>query len=697
MSEITTIRYRPEIDGLRALAVALVLLVHFFPKLAPNGFIGVDIFFVISGYLITSILLTQLQTNQFSLREFYIRRANRIFPALILVLIACICFGWMAMFASEFKLLGRSIASGAGFVANINLFLEGGYWDISGKLKPLLHLWSLGVEEQFYIIWPSLLWALFRSRFNMFAVFIMLLFLSLGWNLYEIKINHEANFYLPFARFWELLAGGCAVYINHPLTFSKLSKKSKTLTMQKVSNLSIFHNHPIKPEQIFNILNNASAFFGLFLIFFSLFFLIPVQEFPGKYAIMPVLGTFFIIVANSTAWINSNLLSNQILVYVGLISFSLYMWHWPLLTFVRIIENGEVSNSYRNIALFITAIFSVATFHIIEKPIRNGSHNRGIKAIVLSATLFACGFSGYLIYTNDGYQSRYVKTNVYEHPGKSDGIESEDANVPIKKIPNLPVQAPAPSKSLFSTGTKVALIGDSNASRLVAGILPCYQNDLITFATPGWPYFVGTGYKPGYVPHSSQTGTKKLTEDSINKIISDDTISVVIIANMYVMYLYQDTLRSDPGTTSEETSSQAYAAGLRRTVKLLTGSGKIVVYVKTIPFLDGVSEVSACLSSSLAFKRKMPEGCIKPLEYVKKQRADYDKIVEDALEGLQVSVFDTLPYFCDRHFCYAARDGVLMYLDMSHLSDAGSHLIGPRLVQFIQDARSGRGDGLSVE
>ena len=175
-----------------------------------NGFIGVDIFFVISGFLITSILLTQLWKGSFSLLDFYIRRVNRIFPALALVVATCLGIGWLTLYANEFKSLGRSIATSAGFVANINFFLEVGYWDISGKLKPLLHLWSLGVEEQFYLLWPLALWAMWTRRVNIMTTCIMVLAFSLAWNLHSIQIDQTATFYLPFARFWELFAGGGA-------------------------------------------------------------------------------------------------------------------------------------------------------------------------------------------------------------------------------------------------------------------------------------------------------------------------------------------------------------------------------------------------------------------------------------------------------------------------------------------------------
>src|SRR5258707_4444828 len=191
--------YRPDIDGLRAVAVTLVILVHAFPSAMHSGFIGVDIFFVISGFVITGILLTQLKDGSFSLKDFYIRRVNRICPALIALLGACIAFGWISLYANEFRLLGRSVATGAGFMANINYYFESGYWDIAAKLKPLLHLWSLGVEEQFYLVWPLLLWAAWSwRRQNVAIVLVGITVLSFACNLWLTRIDQLAAFYLPF-------------------------------------------------------------------------------------------------------------------------------------------------------------------------------------------------------------------------------------------------------------------------------------------------------------------------------------------------------------------------------------------------------------------------------------------------------------------------------------------------------------------
>ncbi len=161
-----SIAYRSDIDGLRALAILPVVLFHAFPQWLPGGFIGVDIFFVISGYLITSILLKDIQQGHYSIKTFYARRVRRIFPALSIVLLFCLALGWVVLTAVEYRALGKHAAGGSGFIANIMLWREAGYFDAAGDTKPLLHLWSLGIEEQFYIVWPLLLYFVFKRSWN---------------------------------------------------------------------------------------------------------------------------------------------------------------------------------------------------------------------------------------------------------------------------------------------------------------------------------------------------------------------------------------------------------------------------------------------------------------------------------------------------------------------------------------------------
>jgi peptidoglycan/LPS O-acetylase OafA/YrhL len=175
---LTHPKYRADIDGLRAIAVLSVVCFHAFPVRLKGGFIGVDIFFVISGYLISTIIFDNLERDSFSFVEFYSRRIKRIFPALLLVLIACLAFGWFALLADEYKQLGKHIAAGAGFVSNFVFWNESGYFDNAAETKPLLHLWTLGIEEQFYIIWPLLLWAAWKRKFNLLTITLVIAIIS---------------------------------------------------------------------------------------------------------------------------------------------------------------------------------------------------------------------------------------------------------------------------------------------------------------------------------------------------------------------------------------------------------------------------------------------------------------------------------------------------------------------------------------
>ena len=235
--------YRGDIDGLRAVAVLLVVAFHAFPRKVPGGFTGVDIFFVISGFLITSLILRSKESGDFSFMDFYARRIKRIFPALIVVLAACLAVGWVVMFPGEFRDLGKHAAAGAGFVANFSFLQEAGYFDITADQKPLLHLWSLGIEEQFYIVWPLLIVLVWRWKNGPLAMAVLICLGSFVWNVALTKINRSQAFYLPFTRFWELMIG-CIVAIattqRLPASLQPLLASSSLSPVPLASPLSLF-------------------------------------------------------------------------------------------------------------------------------------------------------------------------------------------------------------------------------------------------------------------------------------------------------------------------------------------------------------------------------------------------------------------------------------------------------------------------
>ena len=316
----SSIGWRPDIDGLRALAVFAVFVFHAFPKVPvfKGGFVGVDVFFVISGFLISSIIYTQLEKGTFSFWDFYSRRIRRIYPVLLTVLTGCLVFGWFFLLADEYMQLGKHIAGGAGFVSNIVLYFEKGYFDNASATKPLLHLWSLGIEEQFYIFWPLILWVTWKlKRGAMFWVAMVIAAVSMVMNLYWYKSNPSLDFFMPHTRVWELLCGAM-------LAWGILHWKGKAGVMKE----------RLGGDRVNHILSVA----GFTLLIVSIVFM-KERGFPGWQATVPIAATVLVIMAGKEAIINKWILSNRVLVWFGLISYPMYLWHWPLLSMARIVKS----------------------------------------------------------------------------------------------------------------------------------------------------------------------------------------------------------------------------------------------------------------------------------------------------------------------------------------------------------------------
>lgn len=368
--------YRRDIDGLRAVAVLSVLAFHAFPGWVKGGFIGVDIFFVISGYLISGHIFESLEQGRFSLVGFYARRIRRIFPALCLVLVACLAFGWVALLSDEYLQLGKHAAAGAGFISNLVLWQESGYFDNTAATKPLLHLWSLGVEEQFYILWPVLAWAAWRMRVNALAAIVVLAGVSFALNIHFVRSDPVLNFYSPITRFWELLAGAALAQLER-------------------------EKHGIPRPLSCNIQSAG----GCLLLLCGLALTREDAAFPGWWAGLAVLGTVFTISAGPTALINRIVLSNPLFVAVGLISYPLYLWHWPLLSFATLIESNMPTRSIR-ITLVISAfVLATLTYFLVERPLRFGGYRR-LKIVGLVTTMALIGVVGLWIYSKEGLPAR---------------------------------------------------------------------------------------------------------------------------------------------------------------------------------------------------------------------------------------------------------------------------------------------------
>ena len=419
-------KYRADIDGLRAIAVLSVVGFHAFPDWIKGGFIGVDIFFVISGFLIFSIIFSNLEHQSFSLVEFYRRRINRIFPALLTVMFASFVFGWYALLPDEYMQLSKHIVGGVAFVSNFILYQEVSYFDTAANTKPMLHLWSLAIEEQFYFFSPLLMAFAWKRNWNFLAITAVIAILSFAVNIYTINIDPAASFYLPIPRFWELMIGGILAYIT-------------------------LHRPHLLHEY-----KSIQSILGIIFVLVALLFLSSEKAFPGWWALLPTLGAFFLISAGQNAYFNKQVLSSKLLVWFGLISYPLYLWHWPLLTFAQILEDGAPSLDIRISAIFISIALAWITYTLVEKPIRFGGRG-SVKAGVLIFLMAIVGCSGYWIYIRDGFKSRYNEADL--------ALMGFDNKFSVWREMN-----GLAFKQFNGTGKKVLIIGDSFAADLINSI-----------------------------------------------------------------------------------------------------------------------------------------------------------------------------------------------------------------------------------
>ncbi len=367
-------KYRPDIDGLRAVAVLSVLLFHAFPKQLHGGFIGVDIFFVISGFLISTIIFESFERNEFSFIDFYARRIRRIFPALITVMLATFAIGWFVLFPDEYKQLGKHMVGGALFVSNLLLWRESGYFDAAAESKPLLHLWSLGIEEQFYIIFPLLIWFAWRARLNLTSLVALTGILSFTFSLIHIRHDPIGTFYQPQYRFWELMTGSMLALCVMDRTGSM--KKIHAWLEHWAARVIYRRDAALEPG---TVLANFKSWLGITLIIIGLCLINKTMAFPGKLALLPTAGAVLLIWSGPQAFVNKWLLSNRVAVWFGKISYPLYLWHWPLLVYMRMVtEDDKPSYLMRAGILSLAIVLSWLTYRLIEKPIRFGKrpHNQ---------------------------------------------------------------------------------------------------------------------------------------------------------------------------------------------------------------------------------------------------------------------------------------------------------------------------------
>ena len=412
--------YRPDIDGLRGIAVLSVVLYHAAPSLLPGGFVGVDVFFVISGFLITNIIREGLARGDFSLRIFYGRRIRRLFPALALVLVAALAIGWFTLLANEYSQLGRHVAAGAAFLSNFALWQEAGYFDNAAALKPLLHLWSLGIEEQFYLAWPWLAMLLLPRR-RLAAVALPALALgSFTWSVHLSNADPVAAFYSPLSRAWELLAGAMLALAMHARAGGGATRPWTPFL------------HPLA----------GVAGAGLLAAGFAL--TNPRAPFPGLAALLPVGGTVLLIFAGSASDPVRRVFGWRPLVAAGLVSYPLYLWHWMFISFLHVEYQRDPPAHLLAAAVAAAMVLAAFTYLVIERNVR---YRRGAVAPALALLMLAIAAAGYYIHARGGLGDRL---------GRNVAMTAEE--IAIER--NAYWSGPRTLR-FAESGTKVVIFGDS--------------------------------------------------------------------------------------------------------------------------------------------------------------------------------------------------------------------------------------------
>jgi peptidoglycan/LPS O-acetylase OafA/YrhL len=652
--------YRADIDGLRAVAILSVVLYHAFPKLIPGGFVGVDIFFVISGYLISGIILANLERGSFSVLDFYKRRIRRIFPALIVVLLVVIVCGWFTLLREEIRYLGKHLFVGGVFLSNWALYRESGYFDQGAYAKPLLHLWSLAIEEQFYIFWPLMLAGVWRFRFRFTALMGVIAVTSFAANIYWTYTNIDAAFYSPISRFWELMVGGILAYA----------------AVHRFAGLRRF--------------TQLQAIAGAACIIAALLAIKPESRFPGLWALLPTGGAALLISAGPSTVVNRWVLANPVAVFIGLISYPLYLWHWPLMSLANIVIL-QTTNAIMATTVVASGALAWITYRFIECPVRRQPMTNTLPA-ALAAVMACICFVGIGLNWSDGLAFRQVvKLNRDPALAYEGGVEGE----PIVKGCDW---VGTPTFGLIGSCVRdgrgplrYALVGDSKALALLPGLIR-------TSSEAGrWEAMTGNALMGAPLPVvSSSPAYKRHMEVSSAALTylrntTDVRVVVFTVAARTLFNLRIEAAMADlPGSRHYSTVRDS----LRETTQGLVASGKKVVFVVDNPALPDPEKCTQRRTAFVSLDRllgleqhNLP--CHLKLATYLQRTQQYRAILTELSQRSpgNVFAFETMPYLCDSRGddCPAYQNDRPLYGSTDHMSDYAAGLVGRGLNQYLAE------------
>lgn len=641
---IQALKYRAEIDGLRAVAISSVLAFHSFPRLLPGGFLGVDVFFVISGFLIAGIVLHEQSTGTFTLANFYRRRVRRIFPALIAVLLTCLGTGMLCLFDVEFLQLARHAFFGAFGLANLSLYNDTGYFSLAAETNPLLHLWSLGVEEQFYLLLPLLVLTLGGRKRYLLMAFLTIFAGSLWLSVDPFgRADAASKFYLPQYRAWELMAGVLLAYV------------ARIIIIREDSFVHM-------------VASNAASIVGLGLLLFGfLYFDSTSPQWLANGTV--VVGTVFLIAAGIRSGISRYVLSIFPVVFIGIISYPLYLWHWPLLVFGRLLapELGMVSL----LALISSAVaLAYLTWRYVETPIRGGKWELNSPRWLAFAMANVAGLACF-IFLQDGRVGWAEKTS----PLSFHSVEGIRAGW-VDKIGSLTFLAAKRmgdkrcverywgkdrpenvythcSNFAPTAGPSVVVIGDSHALHLYEGLRDYYTrkgDDVLALTVSGCAL-------------TPEPPVRSLCADAYDQIfrkVEDLTSVDTVVLGEYVPYFASNNRPN-------------WASLTRERIVSLTSKGRKVVLMLDIPDLEKNPRQYCYSRLPIQSSNNLMEKCSILRKDYEKRVVQYRENAAEAVKGLAgVVLFDLASVLCGENTCRGINDDQPLYSDGNHLNYYGS-------------------------
>lgn len=644
-------------DGLRAIAVLAVVFYH--TQLGcPGGFVGVDVFFVISGYLITRILEKDLLAGRFSVIKFYQRRIRRIFPALFVVIFTTGAIGLRFLPPDELKDLGKCIVAASAFASNILFFRRSGYFDHSSLIQPLLHTWTLSIEEQFYIFWPWFL-ALLQIpslRRRKFPIVLLLVAGSLGLSSFWVSNKPLAAFYLLPSRAFELAIGALLSISPVPRILQRLPRR----------------------------LADVASLAGFAMILAAIFLYGEHVGFPGVAALLPTLGAALVIGSGEGGpTIAGRILSLGPFVWIGLISYSLYLWHWPILVFARLFFFGELGRIGSVFCVVLSIVVAWFSWWLIESPFRNpnvlgGSSRTWVVGGLATTALFLV--FGLILDFGAGFPGRSPKVAEWL------AQETQRADVELIHSPCMSWNALLPPERgcvLNAAGPgasyNVALWGDSNGAHLAPAFAQIDKRLAIVtreMTKAGCPPVMDVRFLP---PTEMTVDCPAFDRNVLRSILADPHVRVVILAARWNS-LASGLTAAPPyrGSANAAESRRLFVEGLHNTVTKLIESGRQVVLVSQVPSpqLNPIT----CLARA-RFNGWNESRCDSmPADLYAAEEDRIDKALKDAAGNLpNVQIVHPMDVLCNNISCRLVDHGEPLYWDSTHLSDAGAKLLGPQL------------------